>query len=144
MNTLTSTIPPLSESPFSYPQVVGAGLFFVVAAVAANTFNSFVTLPFIAIAGAYIATKAVVKYLHHRYPEETKKFLLDALHFKGRYPHLQTVAFAITLIAALIWGALGCFFGILTGIYSGLSINKEFLKNWQPPQQTLNAQLAGN
>lgn len=138
----------LEIKPLHYPQMFGGGLFYLFAAAVASTFNSALALPFIAIAGAHLVTIVAVKLLHRHAPEQTKKFLLNAIHFKERYPQLQIVAFVIALIAAYIWGPLSCVFGILSGFYSGLLIKTGYTKDLQshfiPSPQPLNAQIANN
>lgn len=132
----------------NYPQLFGGGVFFLVAAAVANTFNSALALPFASIAGAQFFTIAAVKLFNEHYPKQTKKLLLNSIIFKERYPSLQAVAFVVTLISAYVWGFLGCVFGIFSGFYSGLLIKSDYIKdlraNYKAPQQPVSVQIAHN
>lgn len=132
--------------PLNYPQMFGGGLFFLIASAAASHFRSALAGPFAFLGATHLFTVASVKIIYYKYPDKAKEVLTDAIGFKERYPHLQAVAFAVTLIGTYIWPAIGCFFGMIAGFYSGLLIKADYLKDLQTTykeiDQPLHATLA--
>lgn len=146
LSTTTENAARVEPRLFNYPQMFGGGVFFLVAAAVANSFNSALALPFVSIAGAHLATIVAVKLLNQHYPEMTKELLLSAINFKERYPNLQAIAFVVAIVTAYVWSLLSCAFGIVAGFYSGLLIKTAYIKDLQttykPPVQPLSAQIA--